>query len=104
MCVCIESCQSDGMIDDAEWRFLLTGKAISSANDANPAPEWIDARMWSEITQLTTLYAFKPLGRCASIVVVVVSEYVIQQHSSPPTPLQHTGLTLQSAPLTIHHQ
>eukprot|EP01033_Poteriospumella_lacustris_P000280 gene286-182_t len=54
--------QGDNLIDNAEWNFLISGKCLTSDNVANPAPDWIDNRMWSEVTALSSLDKFKGLA------------------------------------------
>lgn len=49
-------------IDSAEWQFLISGKSMTSVDVANPAPEWIDGRMWAEITGIASMPAFKGLA------------------------------------------
>jgi len=50
-------------VDPLEWRFLISGKGNSApcSNLANPAPTpqgWVDARVWSEVSTLSTLDSF----------------------------------------------
>jgi dynein heavy chain len=55
--------QGDHLIDDNEWLFLISGKCLSSVVLPNPAPEWMDGRMWSEISALSSLPAFLSLAQ-----------------------------------------
>ena len=55
--------QGDSKIDNEEYMFLLSGKAAGVLSTAeNPAPGWIDGRMWSEMTALSSLSAFDGLS------------------------------------------
>eukprot|EP00981_Chlorochromonas_danica_P005554 scaffold1129_cov164-Ochromonas_danica.AAC.19 len=56
--------QGSNAIDSNEWSFLISGKggAGSSEHLVNPAPDWIDGRMWSEIVALSTLPTFDGLA------------------------------------------
>ena len=42
--------------------YSRTGKTISSLELPNPAPDWLDKRMWGEIATLSTLPAFHGLA------------------------------------------
>ena len=42
---------------------LPPGKAMTNVHHPNPAPDWIDKRMWSEISALTTLPIFANLAQ-----------------------------------------
>jgi dynein heavy chain len=53
--------QGQQAIESDEWMFLISGKTLASAKVDNPAPDWIDNRMWSEICHLSTLSSFKGL-------------------------------------------
>lgn len=47
------------LVDPDEWRFLYSGKgAAGGAKLENPAPDWIDARMWDEMLGLGSLPQF----------------------------------------------
>lgn len=51
------------MIDDNEWSFLISGKTYTPVQAGeNPALDWIDARMWSEVQALAGLPAFEGLA------------------------------------------
>lgn len=52
------------MIDDSEWSFLISGKTFTPVQAGeNPGPEWIDARMWSEVQAVAGLPAFEGLAQ-----------------------------------------
>lgn len=52
--------QGDKLIDDNEWAFLISGKTCNPVNAGeNPASDWIDARMWSEVQAISGLPAFQ---------------------------------------------
>jgi dynein heavy chain len=44
-----------GTFDDEEWRFMLTGGVALGNPHANPAPEWLSEKSWSEIVRLSDL-------------------------------------------------
>ena len=46
-----------------EYRFFLAGGSIRPIEIANPAPEWITARIWSEILTLESLEPFKGIAQ-----------------------------------------
>jgi len=46
-------------IEPAQWRFLISGKALNPKAMENPAPEWIDSRMWGEVLSLAGLLGFE---------------------------------------------
>ncbi|RYG66022.1 hypothetical protein EON64_10685, partial [archaeon] len=54
--------QGDDKIDSTEWSFLISGKTLAVESVHNPAADWIDNRMWSEITSLSTLPTFQGLA------------------------------------------
>lgn len=55
--------QGDKLIDDNEWSFLISGKTYTPIQAGeNPAPEWVDARMWSEVQAVAGLSAFEGLA------------------------------------------
>lgn len=54
--------QGDNLIDANEWLFLVSGKCLGSVQVSNPAPDWLDGRMWSEFTALSTLDKFTGLA------------------------------------------
>lgn len=51
--------QGNHAIDHLEWFFLISGKAGVPVDLPNPSPDWIDGRMWAEITSLSSLPKFK---------------------------------------------
>lgn len=57
--------QGDKLIDPMEWMFLVSGKSVSSIHAPNPSPDWIDGRMWAEMTALSTLPSCE--GLCQEI-------------------------------------
>lgn len=38
-----------GNVDDAEYRFLISGASLKQSSTENPATNWITKRMWTEI-------------------------------------------------------
>jgi dynein heavy chain, axonemal len=54
--------QGNNAVDDLEWMFLISGKCLSSVSAVNPSPDWIDNRMWSEATALSSLEKFEGLA------------------------------------------
>lgn len=54
--------QGQNVVDADEWLFVCSGKTMKSVDVPNPAPEWIDGRMWSEITAVSCLKAFEGLA------------------------------------------
>lgn len=48
-------------IDIDEWMFLISGKALVSEKAENPANDWIDNRIWSEVCSLSSLPNFQGL-------------------------------------------
>lgn len=55
--------QGDKLIDDNEWSFLISGKTFTPVQAGeNPGPDWIDARMWSEVQAVAGLPAFEGLA------------------------------------------
>jgi len=43
------------MINDTVWRFLLTGGVALQNPHANPAPDWLSEKSWSEIVRASQL-------------------------------------------------
>jgi dynein heavy chain len=60
--MCIRIQQGRQEIDDAEWRFLISGMAPGRAEVPNPDPSWIVERMWGEILAVSSLEAFAGLA------------------------------------------
>lgn len=56
--MCVRLLQDRGEIDYDEWRFLLTGTAISATITENPDKRWISEKSWTEICALSTLGTF----------------------------------------------
>ena len=54
--------QGEHLINDEEWAFLISGKCLESIELANPCPDWMDGRMWSEFCAMSSLPAFKGLA------------------------------------------
>ena len=54
--------QGDHKINAAEWLFLISGKCLGSVDVPNPAPDWLDGRMWTEFQALSSLPAFTGLA------------------------------------------
>ena len=47
--------KSRGVIEDAKWRFLLTGGVALGNPYPNPAPDWLIDKAWSEIVRASAL-------------------------------------------------
>ena len=62
--MCVKILQSDGVIDEAPWRFFLTGGAGLLPADAppNPSDGWLSARAWEELQRLSWLPGFEALA------------------------------------------
>lgn len=56
--LCSRILESRGSIDAQEWLFLLTGGLGHAGKQANPAPEWLSDRAWSELCKLSLLPSF----------------------------------------------
>ena len=54
----IKILQNRGVIDGAEWRYLLTGATSSEARKPNPGPEWLTEKAWLEVLDVSLLPAF----------------------------------------------
>jgi len=50
--MCIKILQGDGKVDALEWRFLISGMSLGRSELANPDPSWIEANVWTEVTNL----------------------------------------------------
>lgn len=48
-----------GVIDDHDWRFLLSGATSEDKSTPNPAPEWLTDQNWNEILNLSKLPNFE---------------------------------------------
>eukprot|EP01060_Flectonema_neradi_P033948 TRINITY_DN5821_c0_g1_i1.p1 TRINITY_DN5821_c0_g1~~TRINITY_DN5821_c0_g1_i1.p1 ORF type:complete len:4165 (+),score=795.81 TRINITY_DN5821_c0_g1_i1:69-12563(+) len=47
--LCIRILQGDDLIDEAEWRFLLSGATGSVQDIPNPDPKWITHQTWRDL-------------------------------------------------------
>ena len=52
--MCVRILQSDGKMNDVEWRFFLRGGAVLDRSDQppNPAPDWISELAWDNVVEL----------------------------------------------------
>ncbi|CAN0221029.1 unnamed protein product [Ectocarpus sp. 6 AP-2014] len=77
--------QGDNLIDDNEWSFLISGKTYTPVQAGeNPGPDWIDARMWSEVQALAGLPAFE--GLAASFAGPLLEDFKsMYDHMEPQT-------------------
>ena len=52
--MCVRILQSDGKMNDLEWRFFLRGGAVLDRSDQppNPAPDWISELAWDNVVEL----------------------------------------------------
>ncbi|XP_067685210.1 dynein axonemal heavy chain 3-like [Haliotis asinina] len=57
--LCIGLEKGRGLVDDQEWRFLLTGGVALENPFPNPAHEWLPEKSWSEIVRCSYLPAFQ---------------------------------------------
>ncbi|XP_032177365.1 dynein heavy chain 1, axonemal isoform X1 [Mustela erminea] len=55
--LCVRIMMNEGKIDQAEWRYLLSGGSIQVMTE-NPAPDWLSDRAWRDILALSNLPAF----------------------------------------------
>jgi dynein heavy chain len=57
--LCVKILQGESLIDDIEYRFLLSG--ISPSHDPTPMPqtEWLEQNVWSDLMEMSGLHAFK---------------------------------------------
>lgn len=46
--LCVKILQGDGLIDHAEWRFLLTGGVVMGRTPPNPTP-WLPDKAWLDL-------------------------------------------------------
>lgn len=67
--MCIKVLQGDNLIDPIQWRFLISGKAPGHVAMENPAPDWIDARMWAEIQALSGIDVFNGFEKDVKILL-----------------------------------
>ncbi|XP_067861511.1 dynein axonemal heavy chain 3-like [Heptranchias perlo] len=59
--LCVGIQRSRNLVNDDEWRFLLTGGVALEIPFVNPAPTWVKDKSWGEIVRLSTLPAFSEL-------------------------------------------
>jgi len=58
----IKIAQGAGLIDQKEWRFLISGNSGASSDVANPDPDgWINISIWSGVQNIVGLQAFREL-------------------------------------------
>jgi dynein heavy chain, axonemal len=62
--LCIQLLSGKGLIDDATWRFLLTGGVGLDNPNPNPAPQWLTEKSWSEIVRASSLDNLKNFYKC----------------------------------------
>ncbi|CAO2638238.1 Dynein axonemal heavy chain 1 [Lemmus lemmus] len=55
--LCVRIMMNEGKINQAEWRYLLSGGSIQTMTE-NPAPNWLSDRAWRDILALSNLPAF----------------------------------------------
>ncbi|XP_057625591.1 dynein axonemal heavy chain 1 [Chionomys nivalis] len=55
--LCARIMMNEGKINQAEWRYLLSGGSIQTMTE-NPAPHWLSDRAWRDILALSNLPAF----------------------------------------------
>ncbi|ERE91881.1 dynein heavy chain 1, axonemal-like protein [Cricetulus griseus] len=55
--LCVRIMMNEGKINQAEWRYLLSGGSIQTMTE-NPAPQWLSDRAWRDILALSNLTAF----------------------------------------------
>ncbi|KAH9163072.1 hypothetical protein LEN26_000647, partial [Aphanomyces euteiches] len=55
----IKILQGSNLIDPLEWRFLLSGMAPASITMDNPAPQWLEGYIWTELCRLSSLRTFE---------------------------------------------
>ncbi|XP_053321162.1 dynein axonemal heavy chain 3-like [Spea bombifrons] len=59
--LCVGLQKNKGVINDAEWHFLLTGGVSLEVPRSNPDPSWLKDKSWGEILRLSTLPRFTGL-------------------------------------------
>jgi dynein heavy chain len=81
---------ADGLVDAGELRFLLTGGvAVGDNPHANPAPQWLSEKSWTELCLLNDLPAFSvghhhPLS---SLIITPQDVQSILAHPTQPYPI-----------------
>ncbi|XP_041362756.1 dynein heavy chain 3, axonemal-like isoform X2 [Gigantopelta aegis] len=53
--LCVGIMKGQGRIEEAIWRFLLTGGVALENPFPNPAPEWLSDKSWSEIVRISDI-------------------------------------------------
>ena len=64
------------MLDDEEWRFLLTGGVALDNKYRNPAPDWLLDKSWAEIVRCSNIFAFTGLRQHFEKNVCVFIQYI----------------------------
>lgn len=59
--LCVKILQGENMIDNLEYRFLLSGISTEHVDAPLPASNWLEANVWSDLCDLSGLTAFKSL-------------------------------------------
>lgn len=59
--LCVGILKGQGRMDEAVWRFLLTGGVALENPHPNPAPEWLGEKSWGEIVRASNLPNLKSL-------------------------------------------
>ncbi|XP_041110137.1 dynein heavy chain 3, axonemal-like isoform X2 [Polyodon spathula] len=67
--LCVGLQRNRGRVDEAEWRFLLTGGVALENPYSNPAPAWLKGQSWGELVRLSTLTSFSSLRKhfCSNV-------------------------------------
>jgi len=60
--MCIKILQGEGIVDGAEYRFLLSGIAPSRVSLGLPASNWLETNVWSDICELSGLGGLKDVA------------------------------------------
>ena len=63
---CIPMGHSHNKVDNAEWRFLISGYTTAALEDSedttNPAPSWLTEKSWTEMLALSALKSMAGLS------------------------------------------
>ncbi|KAB7504869.1 hypothetical protein Anas_01838 [Armadillidium nasatum] len=87
--MCINLQRSEGLVDDREWLFLLTGGvAVSGKAEENPAPEWLSDSSWQHIRMLQNLPGLKEWQRFVESENPHREKVPSKEGYPPPTRLQ----------------